>query len=71
MRSGKLSDLMEDRLGQLYQDNVTKFGIPEEYAKKAFADENPFASCPEWRGYVLSGIRLQGNSRVELVLHRE
>lgn len=31
--------LLEDRNSQVYQDNVTKFGIPEEYVRKAFAEE--------------------------------
>lgn len=37
--SRKLSDLLEDEKGQLYQDNVAKFGIPEEYVRKAFSKE--------------------------------
>lgn len=37
--SKKLLSLLEDKNSQIYQDNVTKFGIPEEYVKKAFAEE--------------------------------
>lgn len=29
---------MEDRNGQVYKDNVAKFGIPDEYIKKAFSE---------------------------------
>ena len=31
--SRKLLKLLEDKEGQLYQDNVAKFGIPEEYVR--------------------------------------
>lgn len=37
--SRKLLTLLEDKNSQIYQENVTKFGIPEEYVKKAFAEE--------------------------------
>ena len=37
--SRKLNQLLEDKNGRLYQDNVVKFGIPEEYVKKAFSEE--------------------------------
>lgn len=37
--SEKLLMLLEDKNSQIYQDNVAKFGIPEEYVKKAFAEE--------------------------------
>ena len=34
--SRKLLKLLEDKNSQVYRDNVTKFGIPEEYVRKAF-----------------------------------
>lgn len=37
--SRKLLTLLEDKTSKLYQDNVVKFGIPEEYVKKAFAEK--------------------------------
>lgn len=37
--SRKLLKMLEDKNSQLYQENVAKFGIPEEYAKKAFSEE--------------------------------
>jgi N-acetylglutamate synthase-like GNAT family acetyltransferase len=37
--SRKIKKLLEDKAGKLYQDNVLKFGIPEEYVKKAFSEE--------------------------------
>ena len=37
--SEKLLSLLEDKNSQVYQDNVAKFGIPEDYAKKALAEE--------------------------------
>lgn len=37
--SKKLLTLLENKNSQVYQDNVAKFGIPEDYVKKAFAEE--------------------------------
>lgn len=35
----KLMKLLEDKNSQVYQDNVAKFGIPEEYVREAFAEK--------------------------------
>jgi ribosomal protein S18 acetylase RimI-like enzyme len=37
--SRKLLKLLDNKDSRLYRDNVTKFGIPEEYVRKAFAEE--------------------------------
>ena len=37
--SRKLLTIFRDKNSQAYQENVAKFGIPEEYVKKAFAEE--------------------------------
>jgi len=37
--SRKLLTLLEDRNSQVYQENVAKFSVPEDYVKKAFAEE--------------------------------
>jgi ribosomal protein S18 acetylase RimI-like enzyme len=37
--SKKLMRMLEDKNSELYQENVAKFGIPEEYAKKVFSEE--------------------------------
>jgi len=37
--SRKLLMLLENKNSQVYQENIAKFGIPEEYVKKAFAVE--------------------------------
>jgi len=37
--SNKMEGLLEDKNGKFYQDNIVKFGIPEEYVKKAFSQE--------------------------------
>jgi len=37
--SRKLMTLLEDKNSQVYIDNVTKFGIPEKYVRRAFAKE--------------------------------
>ena len=38
--SQELEKLLEDKKGALYRDSVEKFGIPENYARKAFSEEN-------------------------------
>ena len=38
--SQKLLELLEDKNSQLYQENVAKFGIPEEYVKRAFSEKS-------------------------------
>ncbi len=37
--SRKIMKLLEDKNSNVYQDNVTKFGIPEEYVREAFAEK--------------------------------
>jgi N-acetylglutamate synthase-like GNAT family acetyltransferase len=37
--SRKLLALLENKKSKIYLDNVVKFGIPDEYVKKAFAEE--------------------------------
>ena len=37
--SRKLLALLENKKSKIYLDNVVKFGIPDEYVKKAFAKE--------------------------------
>lgn len=37
--SRKLLSLLEDKKSKIYLDNVVKFGIPDEYVKKAFTEE--------------------------------
>jgi N-acetylglutamate synthase-like GNAT family acetyltransferase len=37
--SAKLSLLMEDKNSRAYRENVTNFGVPDEYVKKVFARE--------------------------------
>ena len=36
--SRKLTELLKDKNSQIYQDNVAKFGIPEEYVSKVFSE---------------------------------
>jgi GNAT superfamily N-acetyltransferase len=38
--SKKLIELLNDKNSQIYEDNVTKFGIPEEYVRHAFSEGN-------------------------------
>lgn len=35
----KLLSILEDKKSKIYVDNVVKFGIPDNYVKKAFAEE--------------------------------
>jgi ribosomal protein S18 acetylase RimI-like enzyme len=37
--SRKLLKLLQDRNSELYQENVAKFGIPEDYVRQAFTEE--------------------------------
>jgi GNAT superfamily N-acetyltransferase len=37
--AGKLSHVLTDHDSTAYQQNVARFGIPDEYVKKAFAEE--------------------------------
>jgi len=37
--SKRLLELLDDKNSQVYRENAAKFGIPDEYVKKAFADE--------------------------------
>ena len=41
----KLLSLLEDKNSRFYQENVGKFGIPEEYVKRAFAEETLLEAC--------------------------
>ncbi|MCX8182223.1 MAG: GNAT family N-acetyltransferase [Candidatus Methanomethyliaceae archaeon] len=38
--SRMLMKILEDENGEIYQENVAKFGIPKEYVKRAFIEEN-------------------------------
>lgn len=37
--SRKLLQLLDDKNSQIYQENVTRFGVPEEYVREAFTEE--------------------------------
>jgi len=37
--SRKLTELLKDKSSQVYQDNVTKFGIPEKYVRQASSEK--------------------------------
>jgi N-acetylglutamate synthase-like GNAT family acetyltransferase len=37
--SKNLQRLLKDKKGQVYRENVTKFGIPEEYARQAISEK--------------------------------
>jgi len=37
--SRKLTELLKDKSSQIYQDNVTRFGIPEKYVRQAFSEK--------------------------------
>ncbi|MEM3882795.1 MAG: GNAT family N-acetyltransferase [Candidatus Methanomethyliaceae archaeon] len=38
--SRTLLRILEDKEGEIYQENVAKFGIPEEYVRKAFSEDS-------------------------------
>ena len=43
--SKKLLELLKDKRSEIYRENVAKFGIPEDYVKKAFSEEELVASA--------------------------
>src|SRR3972149_2589087 len=45
--SMKLLTLIQDKGGRVYQDNVAKFGIPDEYVEKAFSEESMLKATQE------------------------
>lgn len=45
--SRKLLVLIRDKSGQAYQENVAKFGIPDEYVERAFCEENLLRAANE------------------------
>jgi GNAT superfamily N-acetyltransferase len=45
--SKKLLALIRDKSGQTYQENVAKFGIPEDYVERAFSEENILRTANE------------------------
>ena len=47
--SRKLSELLRDKNRQIYRDNVTKFGIPQEYVRQAFSEEALRETATTWK----------------------
>ena len=45
--SRKLLMLLEDKNSQIFRENVARFGIPEEYARTAFAEETLLRAAAE------------------------
>ncbi len=45
--SAKLLELLEDKNSQIYQENVIRFGIPDEYVRRAFAEETLLKAAAE------------------------
>ena len=45
--SGKLLALIRDKSGQAYQENVAKFGIPDDYVERAFSVKNILRTANE------------------------
>ena len=51
--SRNLLQLLEDKNSQIYQENVTRFGIPEEYVRKAFTEETLAKAAAENAAFYL------------------
>jgi GNAT superfamily N-acetyltransferase len=45
--SKRLLALIQDKGGRVYQDNVAKFGIPDEYVEKAFSEKSMLKATQE------------------------
>ena len=52
--SRKLLQLLEDKNSQIYQENVTRFGVPEEYVRKAFAEETLAKAAAEGSAFYVA-----------------
>lgn len=53
--SRMLLALIRDKTGQVYQENVAKFGIPDEYVEKAFSEESMLKAAREnWSTFYLA-----------------
>jgi len=52
--SAKLLELLKDKNSQIYQENVIKFGIPEEYVRKAFAEETLAKAAAEGSAFYVA-----------------
>lgn len=66
--SERLLTLLEDKESQIYQDNVAKFGITEEYVRKAFGKEtleNAFAKGKTAFYLALERNKIIGFAQVE------
>jgi ribosomal protein S18 acetylase RimI-like enzyme len=78
--SDKIERLLEDKDGKFYQDNIVKFGIPEEYVKKAFSkealvDPNPSGKTTfhvAWKngGEILGFVQVIRHNSAEVELDR-
>ena len=52
--SRKFLQLLEDKNSQIYQENVIEFGIPEEYVRRAFAEETLLKAAAENAAFYLA-----------------
>ena len=52
--SRNLLQLLNDKNSQIYQENVTRFGIPEEYVRKAFAEETLAKAAAEGSAFYVA-----------------
>lgn len=60
--SRTLLKLLEDKNGEVYQKNVAKFGIPDEYVRRAFFDENLLKSKNSGRAKFF--LALEGDNKL-------
>jgi len=52
--SRKLLELLDDKHSQIYQENVTRFGIPEEYVRQAFAEKTLAKAAAEGSAFYIA-----------------
>ncbi len=52
--SRKLLQLLNDKNSPIYQENVTRFGVPEEYVRKAFAEETLAKAAAEGSAFYVA-----------------
>ena len=61
--SERLLALIEDKNGQAYKENVARFGIPDEYVKRAFSEAS-LVEAAKSGNEVLSGAGRRYNHRI-------
>jgi len=69
--SAKFSKFLEDKKSKIYQDNVTKFGIPDEYVKKALAEETLLKAMSSGRATFYIAVENNEIAGFAQIIHKD